>query len=307
MSQTNSSPLGNNLETFIISRPCCVVNVFSQINYIDPRTSCLPQTFWPGRRIWNAICDLPPKNGRGLSHIWLLWLKNLPIHQMESDCRQNVKEAEDKCMKVNQKKRRIHKTKKKWRIIIIGAEKGSTSVPCSIYSKSGQWAVIYHWVSVLPVSISLCPNRLSITPLGLPVYLSHWPPLWRATGAECSGQPRGQALTRPASKLRQSLLRVELPQAATPSTGVVCSDKKAASWSKHTHTKRKERQKDGVKEKGELEANSGVLSQVSFVWKVTRWFGKTWWCMSLLWALPNALCALCCQCYWIGKKWNRVE
>ncbi len=103
--------------------------------------------------------------------------------------------------------------------------------------------MISQWVSVLQASISLCPNRLSITALALPVYLSHWPPLWRATGAECSGQPRGQALTltRPASKLRQSLPRVELPQTAPLSTGLVCSDKEAASWSKHTHTKRKEK------------------------------------------------------------------
>lgn len=140
-----------------------------------------------------------------------------------------------------------------------------------LFSKSGQWVVICQWVSDLQVSISLCLNRLSIAALALPVYLSHWPPLWRATGAECSGQPRGQALTWPASKLRQSLPRVELPQAAMLSTGVVCSDKKAASWSKHTHTKRKERQK----EKGGWEANSEVLSQVSFVWKVTQWFGKS--------------------------------
>lgn len=56
-----------------------------------------------------------------------------------------------------------------------------------LYSKSGQWVVICQWVSVLRVSISLCLNKLSITALALPVYLSHWPPLWRATGAECSG------------------------------------------------------------------------------------------------------------------------
>lgn len=144
------------------------------------------------------------------------------------------------------------------------------------YSKSGQWVVICQRVSVLRVSISLCPNRLSITALALPVYLSHWPPLWRATGAECSGQPRGQALTRPASKLRQSLPRVELPQAALLSTGGVCSDKKAASRSKHTHTKRKERQKDRQTEKGSGGRQTvWVLSQVSFVWEVTQWFGKS--------------------------------
>ncbi len=141
-----------------------------------------------------------------------------------------------------------------------------------LYSK---WVVICQWVSILRVSISLCLNRLSIIALALPVYLSHWPPLWRVTGVECSGQPRGQALTRPASKLRQSLPRVELPQAALLSTGVVCSDKKAASWSKHTHTKRKERQKNRQTEKGGWDANSEVLSQVSFVWKVTQWFGKS--------------------------------
>lgn len=119
-----------------------------------------------------------------------------------------------------------------------------------LYSKSGQWVVICQWVSILPVSISLCLNTLSITAPALPVYLSHWPPLWSATGAECSGQPRGQALTQPASKLRQSLPRVELPQAALPSSGLVCSDKKAASWSKHTHTKRKEKQIVRQKEEG---------------------------------------------------------
>lgn len=141
-----------------------------------------------------------------------------------------------------------------------------------LYSRSGLWLVIFQWVSVLQVSISLCLNRLSITALALPVYLSHWPPLWRATGAECSGQPRGQALKWPASKLRQSLPRVELPQAALLSTVVVCSDKKAASWSKHTHTKRKERQ---TERKRGWEANREVLSQVSFVWKVTQWFAMS--------------------------------
>lgn len=118
-------------------------------------------------------------------------------------------------------------------------------VPCSL---SGQQMVICQWFSILWVSISLCLNRLSITALALPVYLSHWPPLWRATGAECSRQPRGQALTRPASKLRLSLPRVELPQATSLSTGVVCSDKEAASWSKHTHIKRKGRQQDRWRE-----------------------------------------------------------
>lgn len=116
-------------------------------------------------------------------------------------------------------------------------------VPCCIL-----WVLICQWLSIPRVSISLCLNRLSITVLALPVYLSHWPPLWRVTGTECCRQPWGHALTWPASKLRQSLPRVELPQAALLFTGVVCSDKKAASWSKHTQTKRKQR-KDRQKER----------------------------------------------------------
>lgn len=144
------------------------------------------------------------------------------------------------------------------------------------------------------VSISLCLNILSLTALALPVYLSRWPPLWRATGAECSGQPWGQVLTQPASKLRQSLPRVELPQTAPLSTGFVCSDKKAASSSKHTHTKGKEGQKDRQKrKKGGWEANSEVLSQVTHLFE--KWLSNLetlWMCESLLWDFLNGHCAM---------------
>lgn len=173
-----------------------------------------------------------------------------------------------------------------------------------LYSKSAQWVVICQWVSILRVSISLCLNRLSITALALPVYLSHWPPLWRATGAECSGQHRGQALTRPASKLRQSLPRVELPQAALLSTGVVCSDKKAASWSKHTHTKRKERQKDRQKEKRGLGGKqwsviTGIicLKSDSVIWKEC---GCVWVCGGIC-LMDTMHCAVS------ATEWSNIE
>lgn len=138
----------------------------------------------------------------------------------------------------------FHRTIKKNEYLAAGGGPKPSSWPAGsifqIRSVSGDLSMSRH----SQVSISLCLNRLSLTVLVLPVYLSRWPPLWRATGAECLGQPRGQALTRPASKLRQSLPRVELPQAALLSTTFVCSDKKAASWSKHTQTKGKEEQED---------------------------------------------------------------
>lgn len=169
-------------------------------------------------------------------------------------------------------------------------------MPCSIFILNP----VSEWWFVSPqVSISLCLNRLSFTALALPVYLSRWPPLWRATGAECSGQPWGQALTRPASKLRQSLPSVELPQAALLSTGFVCSDKKAASWSKHTHTKRKEGQKDRQKRKrGSRGKQWSVITGIiclksdSVIW-------KHWLCESLQLDLANGHCLLFCHCYWI--------
>lgn len=161
------------------------------------------------------------------------------------------------------------------------------------------------------VSISLCLNRLSFTALALPVYLSRWPPLWRATGAECSGQPRGQALTRPASKLRQSLPRLELPQAALLSTGFVCSDKNAASWSKHTHTKRKEGQKDRQKRR---KKKKGVGKQTVKCYHRYHLFEKwlsdletLWLCESVQWDLLNGRCALFCHCYWVGIGFTGIH
>lgn len=80
----------------------------------------------------------------------------------------------------------------------------------------------------------------------LPVPLTS--PLESLAAAECSGQPRAQALTRPASKLRQSLPRVELPQAAPAVHHGLCVQiRKAASWSKHTH--KEKRKTHGQKEK----------------------------------------------------------
>lgn len=95
----------------------------------------------------------------------------------------------------------------------------------------------------------------------LPVPLTS--PLESLAAAECSGQPRAQALTRPASKLRQSLPRVELPQAAPAVHHGLCVQiRKAASWSKHTH--KEKRKTHGQKEKkGGVGGLGGVITGIT--------------------------------------------
>ena len=147
-----------------------------------------------------------------------------------------------------------------------------------VYSRSSQRAVICQWVGVSP---------------GIHLFVSKQPVDHRA-GTSCLPVP----LTSSLESHRCWVLRAA-PRTSTDTASFKVKAKFTQSWAStgcpaaswgwgiikggsfrsknYAQTKGKARQKEKQRreKKGGGEANSEVLSQVSFVWEVTQWLGKS--------------------------------
>lgn len=106
--------------------------------------------------------------------------------------------------------------------------------------------------------------------------------------------PRTSTHTAGASKLRQSLRRVELPQAALSCPPwVVCADKEVASWSKHTHTHiHTEKNDRGGRQKEDGGMGDKQWSVITAIICLTSDSVICKQCVGLYWDLLNGHCGV---------------